>query len=144
MRKMQGRREIRNKTAVKRSGLARLAEIDDMQLTVAAINELYSPLTVVSARWSAMRAAATRRSSYRRLRREMGILRETLEDICESGDSASQPHTRAQLKRRIEELKVTQDTIYYYSGIDSMFHSVLCAYIQACRGPTLHCSKNTN
>lgn len=36
----------------------------------------------------------------------MAALRETLDDVCEPGDCAPQPHTRAQLHRRIEELKV--------------------------------------
>ncbi|KOB69762.1 Uncharacterized protein OBRU01_16373, partial [Operophtera brumata] len=35
----------------------------------------------------------------------MAALRETLDDVCEPGDCAPQPHTRAQLHRRIEELK---------------------------------------
>ncbi|XP_022113891.2 uncharacterized protein LOC110992394 [Pieris rapae] len=59
----------------------------------------------VSARWSALRAAAIRRGGARRLRREIAALRETLDEVCEPGDCAPQPHTRAQLHRRIEELK---------------------------------------
>ncbi|KPJ17905.1 hypothetical protein RR48_07302 [Papilio machaon] len=59
----------------------------------------------VSARWSALRAAALRRGGARRLRREIAALRETLDDVCEPGDCAPQPHTRAQLNRRIDELK---------------------------------------
>ncbi|XP_035453035.2 klarsicht protein isoform X3 [Spodoptera frugiperda] len=66
---------------------------------------LQRDVRAVSARWSALRAAATRRGGARRLRREMAALRETLDDICEPGDCAPQPHTRAQLHRRIEELK---------------------------------------
>ncbi|CAG4955156.1 unnamed protein product [Parnassius apollo] len=61
--------------------------------------------TAVSARWSALRAAALRRGGARRLRREITALRETLDDVCEPGDCAPQPHTRAQLNRRIDELK---------------------------------------
>lgn len=67
--------------------------------------------TAVSARWSALRAAAIRRGGARRLRREIAALRETLDDICEPGDCAPQPHTRAQLHRRIEELKVRNSYI---------------------------------
>lgn len=63
--------------------------------------------TAVSARWSALRVAATRRGGARRLRREMVALREALDDVCEPGDCAPQPHTRAQLHRRIDELKVS-------------------------------------
>ncbi|XP_026735577.1 uncharacterized protein LOC113499339 isoform X1 [Trichoplusia ni] len=66
---------------------------------------LQRDVRAVSARWSALRAAATRRGGARRLRREMAALRETLDDVCEPGDCAPQPHTRAQLHRRIEELK---------------------------------------
>ncbi|XP_049885984.1 klarsicht protein isoform X2 [Pectinophora gossypiella] len=66
---------------------------------------LQRDVRAVSARWSALRAAATRRGGARRLRREMAALRETLDDICEPGDCAPQPHTRTQLNRRIEELK---------------------------------------
>ncbi|KPI98770.1 hypothetical protein RR46_10088 [Papilio xuthus] len=61
--------------------------------------------SAVSARWSALRAAALRRGGARRLRREIAALRETLDDVCEPGDCAPQPHTRAQLNRRIDELK---------------------------------------
>lgn len=71
----------------------------------------------VSARWSALRAAATRRGGARRLRRELVALRETLDDVCEPGDCAPQPHTRAQLHRRIEELKVCK-SLY----VDSVIH----------------------
>ncbi|CAB3233695.1 unnamed protein product [Arctia plantaginis] len=67
--------------------------------------DCYVQYPAVSARWSALRAAATRRGGARRLRREITALRETLDDICEPGDCAPQPHTRAQLHRRIEELK---------------------------------------
>ncbi|CAK1545634.1 unnamed protein product [Leptosia nina] len=70
-------------------------------ITVANANEGVA----VSARWSALRAAAIRRGGARRLRREIAALRETLDDVCEPGDHAPQPHTRAQLHRRIEELK---------------------------------------
>ncbi|XP_050674360.1 klarsicht protein-like isoform X2 [Leptidea sinapis] len=63
------------------------------------------PYPAVSARWSALRAAAIRRGGARRLRREIAALRATLDDVCEPGDCAPQPHTRAQLHRRIEELK---------------------------------------
>lgn len=66
---------------------------------------LQRDVRAVSARWSALRAAATRRGGARRLRREMTALRGTLDDICEPGDCAPQPHTRTQLHRRIEELK---------------------------------------
>ncbi|XP_037302374.1 uncharacterized protein LOC115444450 isoform X2 [Manduca sexta] len=66
---------------------------------------LQRDVRAVSARWSALRVAATRRGGARRLRREMAALRETLDDVCEPGDCAPQPHTRAQLHRRIEELK---------------------------------------
>ncbi|XP_026331447.1 uncharacterized protein LOC113238815 isoform X2 [Hyposmocoma kahamanoa] len=66
---------------------------------------LQRDIKVVSARWSALRAAESRCSKYRRLRREMGTLRDALEEICEPGDCASQPHTRTQLNRRIDELK---------------------------------------
>ncbi|XP_021207074.1 klarsicht protein isoform X1 [Bombyx mori] len=66
---------------------------------------LQRDVRAVSARWSALRAAATRRGGARRLRREMAALRETLDDICDPADCAPQPHTRAQLHRRIEELK---------------------------------------
>ncbi|XP_028177236.1 uncharacterized protein LOC114365018 isoform X1 [Ostrinia furnacalis] len=59
----------------------------------------------VSARWSALRVAATRRGGARRLRREIAALHGTLDEICEPGDCALQPHTKAQLNRRIEELK---------------------------------------
>ncbi|KAL4717275.1 hypothetical protein ACJJTC_017162 [Scirpophaga incertulas] len=59
----------------------------------------------VSARWSALRVAATRRGGARRLRREIAALQASLEEICEPGDCAPQPHTKAQLNRRIEELK---------------------------------------
>ncbi|KAI8437721.1 hypothetical protein MSG28_011955 [Choristoneura fumiferana] len=61
----------------------------------------------VSARWSALRAAASRRGGARRLRREVAALRESLLEICEPGDSAPQPHNKVQLNRRIEELKVS-------------------------------------
>ncbi|XP_075984724.1 klarsicht isoform X2 [Anticarsia gemmatalis] len=71
----------------------------------ALSSTLQRDVKAVSARWSALRAAATRRGGARRLRREMTALRETLDDICEPGDCAPQPHTRAQLHRRIEELK---------------------------------------
>nr|XP_026497313.1 uncharacterized protein LOC113401567 isoform X2 [Vanessa tameamea] len=79
-------------------------------LEVALTDGTLSPalqrdVKAVSARWSALRAAAIRRGSARRLRREITALRETLDDICEPGDCAPQPHTRAQLHRRIEELK---------------------------------------
>lgn len=86
--------------------MQRLSQIDDLKRAVASLNKFYCLPTVVTARWTAVRAAATRGSTFRRLRREMGILRETLEDICEPGDCASQPHTRAQINRRIDELKV--------------------------------------
>ncbi|XP_072933500.1 uncharacterized protein klar isoform X2 [Epargyreus clarus] len=66
---------------------------------------LQRDVRAVSARWSALRAAAIRRGGARRLRREMAALRATLDDVCEPGDCAPQPHTRAQLHRRIEELK---------------------------------------
>lgn len=39
------------------------------------------------------------------------MLREAVDDICEPGDCAPQPHTRAQLNRRIDELKVIYDLI---------------------------------
>ncbi|XP_038207126.1 uncharacterized protein LOC119828893 isoform X2 [Zerene cesonia] len=79
-------------------------------LEVALADGTLSPalqrdVRAVSARWSALRAAATRRGGARRLRREIASLRETLDELCEHGDSAPQPHTRAQLHRRIEELK---------------------------------------
>ncbi|XP_041982740.1 uncharacterized protein LOC121735849 isoform X2 [Aricia agestis] len=79
-------------------------------LEVALSNASLSPalqrdIKVVSARWTALRAAAIRRGGARRLRREIAALRETLDDVCEPGDCAPQPHTRAQLHRRIEELK---------------------------------------
>ncbi|XP_013139433.1 PREDICTED: uncharacterized protein LOC106104041 [Papilio polytes] len=66
---------------------------------------LQRDIRAVSARWSALRAAALRRGGARRLRREIAALRETLDDVCEPGDCAPQPHTRAQLNRRIDELK---------------------------------------
>ncbi|KAI5644849.1 hypothetical protein NE865_03195 [Phthorimaea operculella] len=75
-----------------------------MSLTVASTTSNNEEIAV-SARWSALRAAATRRGGARRLRREMAALRETLDDICEPGDCAPQPHTKTQLNRRIEELK---------------------------------------
>ncbi|CAK1545635.1 unnamed protein product [Leptosia nina] len=79
-------------------------------LEVALADSSLSPglqrdVRAVSARWSALRAAAIRRGGARRLRREIAALRETLDDVCEPGDHAPQPHTRAQLHRRIEELK---------------------------------------
>ncbi|XP_013186143.2 klarsicht protein isoform X1 [Amyelois transitella] len=66
---------------------------------------LQRDIRAVSARWSALRAAATRRGGARRLRREMAALHETLDDICDAGDCATQPHSKVQLTRRIEELK---------------------------------------
>lgn len=60
----------------------------------------------MSARWSALRAAAARRGGARRLRREVALLKEALADIAEP-DVPPQPHTKAQLSRRIEELKVS-------------------------------------
>lgn len=66
---------------------------------------LQRDIRAVSARWSALRAAASRRGGTRRLRREVAALRENLLDICEPEDCAPQPHTRVQLNRRIEELK---------------------------------------
>ncbi|XP_068619876.1 uncharacterized protein klar isoform X2 [Battus philenor] len=66
---------------------------------------LQRDIRAVSARWSALRAAALRRGGARRLRREIAALRETLDDVCEPDDCAPQPHTRAQLNRRIDELK---------------------------------------
>ncbi|CAG4960249.1 unnamed protein product [Colias eurytheme] len=79
-------------------------------LEVALADNTLSPslqrdVRAVSARWSALRAAAIRRGGARRLRREIASLRETLDELCEHGDCAPQPHTRAQLHRRIEELK---------------------------------------
>lgn len=62
--------------------------------------------TAVSTRWSALRASATRRGGVRRLRRELAALKETLDDICESGDMPPQPYTKTHLNRRIEELEV--------------------------------------
>nr|XP_049693797.1 klarsicht protein isoform X4 [Helicoverpa armigera] len=76
-----------------------------MNLSATSTATANNEEVAVSARWSALRAAATRRGGARRLRREMAALRETLDDICEPGDCAPQPHTRAQLHRRIEELK---------------------------------------
>lgn len=95
-----------------RYGAAQLSEIDKMERNVLCVttqNKFNSVPAVVTARWSALRAAAMRRNTHRRLRREMGVLREALDDICEPGDCAPQPHTRAQLNRRIDELKVTYD-----------------------------------
>ncbi|XP_064292662.1 klarsicht protein isoform X2 [Plodia interpunctella] len=66
---------------------------------------LQRDIRAVSARWSALRAAATRRGGARRLRREMATLHEALDDICDAGDCATQPHSKVQLTRRIEELK---------------------------------------
>ncbi|CAH2985795.1 unnamed protein product [Chilo suppressalis] len=66
---------------------------------------LQRDVRAVSARWSALRVAATRRGGARRLRREIAALHGALEEICEPGDCAPQPHTKAQLNRRIEELK---------------------------------------
>ncbi|XP_069361972.1 nuclear anchorage protein 1 isoform X2 [Maniola hyperantus] len=78
----------------------------EVALTEGALSPvLQRDVRAVSARWSALRAAAIRRGSARRLRREIAALRETLDDVCEPGDCAPQPHTRAQLNRRIEELK---------------------------------------
>ncbi|CAG9567908.1 unnamed protein product [Danaus chrysippus] len=84
---------------------------DNINLLEVALSEaslsptLQKEIRAVSARWSALRAAAIRRGGARRLRREIGALKETLDDICEPGDYAPQPHTRAQLHKRIEELK---------------------------------------
>ncbi|XP_063624678.1 klarsicht protein [Cydia splendana] len=84
---------------------------DNMNLLDAALAggslspALQRDIRAVSARWSALRAAASRRGGTRRLRREVAALRENLLDICEPEDCAPQPHTRVQLNRRIEELK---------------------------------------
>ncbi|XP_059051800.1 klarsicht protein [Achroia grisella] len=78
----------------------------DAALTGGSLSaSLQRDIRAVSTRWSALRAAATRRGGARRLRREMAALHENLDDVCEPGDCAPQPHTRAQLTRRIEELK---------------------------------------